>query len=88
MTVTHEHGLHLRPAADFVRAAARFQADVRVTNLTRAGGREASAKSLLEVTALGVNRDHVIRIVASGADAPDAVEALRRLVESGFEPGL
>ncbi|HZU19053.1 MAG TPA: HPr family phosphocarrier protein [Candidatus Dormibacteraeota bacterium] len=87
LTVEHEHGLHLRPAADFVRLAARYRAEVRVGNLTRGGNRRANARSLLEVTALGVDRGHRILLEAEGEDAEEAVAALRRLVESGFETG-
>jgi phosphotransferase system HPr (HPr) family protein len=87
VTVEHEHGLHLRPAADFVRLAARFQSQIRVSNLTRGGNRQASARSLLEVTGLGVDRGHRIRIEAAGGDAEEAVAQLRRLVESGFQAG-
>ena len=86
LAVEHEHGLHLRPAADFVRLAARYRADVRVANLSR-GGREASARSLLAVTALGVNRGHTIRLSATGEDAADAVRALSELIRSNFAPG-
>jgi phosphotransferase system HPr (HPr) family protein len=84
LTVEHEHGLHLRPAADFVRLAAKFQSAVRVANLTRGGGREANARSLLEVTALGVNQGHLIRLQASGEDAEAAVQALADLIRSSF----
>ncbi|HZU17658.1 MAG TPA: HPr family phosphocarrier protein [Candidatus Dormibacteraeota bacterium] len=87
LAVEHEHGLHLRPAADFVRLAARYRAEVRVGNLTRGGDRRANAKSLLELTALGVDRGHRILLEAEGEDAEEAVAALRRLVESGFEAG-
>lgn len=87
LTVGHEHGLHLRPAALLVRTAAGFGAEVRLANLSRATGRTASAKSLLEVTALGVDQGHRVRIVATGEDAAEAVAALRLLVESGFKAG-
>ena len=87
LTVDNEHGLHLRPAADFVRLAAKFQSQVKVVNLTRGGGREANARSLLEVTALGVNKGHTIRLQASGDDAQAAVEALADLIRSNFGAG-
>ena len=86
LTVEHEHGLHLRPAADFVRMAARYRSRVRVVNLSRGGGREASARSLLELTALGIDRGHRIRLSAEGEDAGDAIEALADLVRSNFAP--
>ena len=84
LAVDHEHGLHLRPAAQFVRLAARYRAAIRVTNVTRGGGREANARSLLEVTALGVDRGHVVRVVARGDDAEEAVAALAALIRAGF----
>jgi phosphotransferase system HPr (HPr) family protein len=84
VAVEHEHGLHLRPAAEFVRLAARFRARVEVVNLTRAGGRTADARSLLQVTALGVNTGHVVRLTAAGEDAAAALAALTALIRSGF----
>jgi len=87
LAVEHEHGLHLRPAADFVRLAARYRAGVRVVNLTRGGGREANARSLLELTALGIDSGHRIRLTASGEDADEAVRALADLVRSNFQAG-
>lgn len=84
LVVGHEHGLHLRPAAEFVRTAARFRSTITVFNLTRAGGRTANGRSLLEVTALGVDRGHRIRLVATGDDAEEAIRALTELVQSDF----
>jgi phosphocarrier protein FPr len=84
LTVEHDHGLHLRPAADFVRLAARYRSQVRVANLTRGGDRQASARSLLEITALGIDRGHVIRLTAKGVDAEEALKALSELIRSNF----
>ena len=84
LAVEHEHGLHLRPAAEFVRLAARFQSRVEVVNVTRGGGRTADARSLLQVTALGVNAGHIVRLTATGDDAAEALEALTALIRSGF----
>lgn len=87
VTVAHEQGLHLRPAADFVRLAARYGARVRVANLTRGGAREANARSLLELAALGVEQGHTIRLTGTGEDAEAAVGALAELVRANFETG-
>jgi phosphotransferase system HPr (HPr) family protein len=64
--------LHARPAADFVRAAMGFSAAVRVA----AGEREADAKSLLSVLALGAKGGTELRLTAAGDDAAAALEAL------------
>jgi phosphotransferase system HPr (HPr) family protein len=84
LTVENDHGLHLRPAADFVRLSARYRSEVRVANLTRGGTRQANARSLLEITALGIDKGHLIRISAGGEDAAEAVEALTQLIRSNF----
>jgi phosphotransferase system HPr (HPr) family protein len=68
--------LHARPAANFVRTAMRFSAKVWVT----AGEREADAKSLLSVLALGARRGTSIRLRAEGEDAAAAIAALASTV--------
>ena len=77
-------GLHARPAATFVKAAAGFKSDIRVANLTRDESKTAAGKSILAVLSLGVVKGHTIRITAEGEDADDAVNALVDLVKSGI----
>lgn len=81
LTVTHEVGLHARPAALFVKKAGQFGADVRVSH----DESEVNAKSILQVLTLGVEQGAVITVRAEGEDASEALEALRTLVESDFE---
>jgi phosphotransferase system HPr (HPr) family protein len=81
--VHNASGLHARPAATFVKAAAAFKSQVRVENLTR-GSSPVNAKSLLLVLGCGVERSHRIRISAEGEDEAAAIEALRTLAEAGF----
>jgi phosphotransferase system HPr (HPr) family protein len=64
--------LHARPAAQFVRTAMGFSARIVVT----AGERDADAKSLLSVLALGAKGGTALRLRADGDDAPRAVETL------------
>jgi phosphotransferase system HPr (HPr) family protein len=64
--------LHARPAADLVRAAAPFDATLRVG----AAEREADAKSLLAILGLGARRGTQLRLRASGPDAEAALVAL------------
>jgi phosphotransferase system HPr (HPr) family protein len=70
--------LHARPAADFVRMAMRFEAEISVAS----GDREADAKSLLAVLALGATRGTTLRLTASGADAEPALAGLAACVSS------
>ena len=68
--------LHARPAADFVRTAMRFAAAIQVG----ANGREADAKSLLRVLALGAKGGTELRLTAAGEDAAAALDALSERV--------
>jgi phosphotransferase system HPr (HPr) family protein len=68
--------LHARPAGLFVREAALFSADVNVA----ANGKQANAKSILEVLGLGATGGTELVISASGEDAAAAVRDLTALV--------
>jgi phosphotransferase system HPr (HPr) family protein len=64
--------LHARPAAEFVRAAMQFSARIVIS----AGARDADAKSLLSVLALGAKGGTALRLRADGDDAPAAIATL------------
>lgn len=83
LVVQNLHGLHARPAARFVKAAASYDADIRVRNLTNGKG-PVSAKSLNAVATLGAVRGHEIVIQADGLQAEKAIQALAEMVEAGF----
>jgi phosphotransferase system HPr (HPr) family protein len=68
--------LHARPAGTFVREAARFGADIFIA----ANGKQANAKSILEVLALGAVGGTELVIAASGDDAAEAADHLAGLV--------
>src|SRR3954452_2570293 len=64
--------LHARPAADFVRAAMGFSSALTIASEER----EADAKSLLAILALGAKRGTTLRLTADGNDADAALDAL------------
>jgi phosphotransferase system HPr (HPr) family protein len=68
--------LHARPAAQFVRTAMGF--DSRI--LVHSGGREADAKSLLAILALGAKAGTRLRLEADGPDAAGALAGLAACV--------
>ena len=74
--ITDDIGLHARPAAEFVRAAAGFSSTIRVT----LGDHEADAKSLLEVLQLQACSGATIVVSAEGADADAAIAALTEVL--------
>jgi multiphosphoryl transfer protein len=83
LTLHNLHGLHARPAAHFVQIASRFQADIRVKNLTNGKG-PASARSLNAIAIIGAIENHQIQISATGPEAESALAALKKLVDDNF----
>ena len=81
VTIANRAGVHARPAALVVRTANRFQADVYLEK----DKERVNGKSIMGVIALGAAYQSSLRIIASGSDAAEAVEALVRLVESKFQ---
>ena len=75
-TLPADVDLHARPAAHFVRTALGFRSRIEVV----AGEREANAKSLLSVLALGAKAGTTLRLRADGDDGPVALETLCRCV--------
>ena len=77
VTVQNHVGLHARPATFFIQKANEFKSSIWVEKEER----RVNAKSLLGVLSLGGT---AIKVIADGADEQQAVEALIKLVESGF----
>jgi multiphosphoryl transfer protein len=86
VVVASRQGLHARPAARFVGAAAAYDAEISVSDVTTGKG-PANARSLIAVTALGVRGGHEIAIRARGPEAGVALRGLETLVRSGLEGG-
>jgi multiphosphoryl transfer protein len=81
--VLNRLGLHARPAALLVRAAAGFDADVRVSDLTNGRG-PVSARSLNGVATLGARFGDELELTAAGVEAREALAAVRHLADEGF----
>ncbi|TMC53974.1 MAG: HPr family phosphocarrier protein [Chloroflexi bacterium] len=73
--------LHARPAANFVKTALRFRSRVTV----RVNGKNADAKSILAVLALGATGGTVLMLTAEGEDGPAALDALAACVSGLVE---
>lgn len=80
VTVPNKYGLHARPAAELVKLASRFGAEVWVGK----DDLEVNGKSIMGVLMLAAERGSCLTIRASGDDAEQAVLALRDLVADGF----
>ena len=78
--VQNQIGLHARPATFFIQKANEYKSSIWVEKEER----RVNAKSLLGVLSLGIVGGTTIRIIADGTDEQTAVEALVKLVETGF----
>jgi len=84
ITVQHKEGLHARPAAQFVKLAASFGANIQVENLTK-GSQPVNAKSIISVLSVNVVQDDKIRITAEGDHEQEAITAIVDLIACDFE---
>jgi phosphocarrier protein HPr len=79
-TIVNRDGLHARPAARIVRLASSFSSDVELAK----DGVGVNGKSIMGVMMLAAECGSSITIRADGPDAVEAVDALAKLVASGF----
>ena len=80
LRIVNDRGLHARAAAKFVGLAGRFDAEVRVIHHDTA----VPGVSIMGLLLLGAGRGCEIEVVCEGAEAVDALAALKALVADGF----
>jgi phosphocarrier protein HPr len=80
LKIGNERGLHARASAKFVKCAEQFKADILVSK----DGVEVSGVSIMGLLMLGASIGTSIDVSASGAEAAEALDALRELVEAKF----
>ena len=78
--IVNKLGLHARPAAMLVTAAAKFEAEVfLIKDDLRVNG-----KSIMGVMMLAAEMGSMLTVEASGPDEKAAAAELIRVIESGF----
>ncbi|MEJ2503018.1 MAG: HPr family phosphocarrier protein [Gemmatimonadota bacterium] len=80
VVIQNKFGLHARPAAEFVKTAHGFEAEVWV----RKEDLEVNGKSIMGMMMLAAEHGSEIVIRAAGSDAERAVETLVALVNGRF----
>lgn len=74
--LNNPNGLHMRPSADFVQLAERFQSNVVVHH----DGRAVNGKSIWDLMGLAAEAGTELTLEAEGPDADVALEALAALL--------
>jgi len=80
VTVSNKLGIHARPAAQFVKTASQFEAEIRVEK----DGEEINGKSIMGLMMLAAGHGSVLKLIAEGPDAEEALQALEDLVARNF----
>jgi len=80
IVIQNSQGLHARPADMFARLAKQFQSRIELVRDTQ----RVEASSIMDLLTLGAAKGTSLVLEAEGPDAQEAVDALVRLVESGF----
>jgi phosphocarrier protein HPr len=75
--VLNKLGLHARPAAEFVRCAQKFDAEIKI----RKDGETYSAASILDVLMANLDCGSAMLLIAEGPDAEPALQRLAELLE-------
>ena len=80
ITVSNKLGIHARPAAQFVKTASEFEAEI----LVEKDGEEVNGKSIMGLMMLAAGQGSVLKLIAEGADAEEALQSLGDLVTRNF----
>jgi phosphotransferase system HPr (HPr) family protein len=79
-TVGNQYGIHARPAALLVKAAAKFTADILIGKK----GAEVSAKSIMGLLTIEGHQGAVLCVQTIGEDAEAAMAEIAELFENNF----
>ncbi len=82
-TISNQLGLHARPAAQFVKLASGFTADIWAEKEDE----KVNGKSIMGLMLLAAERGAVITVSADGEDEEQALEAIGDLIANRFGEG-
>lgn len=78
--VINTNGVHARPAAEIVKAAAKFKSEIVIIR----DETEVNGKSIMGVMMLAAECGSTLLIRASGPDEEEALDAIAKLVAGRF----
>ena len=80
LKIINKHGLHARPAAQFVKVAGKFKSDIKVVK----DGLEVNGKSIMGIMMLAAEPGSEITLLIEGEDEKEAFAALNELISQKF----
>ena len=73
LKVEREHGLHARPAAEFVKMANGFESEITLVY----NGEEVDGKSIMSIMSLGISNGDSLDLKIDGSDKDAALNAVK-----------
>jgi phosphocarrier protein len=80
LKIINKHGLHARPAAQFVKVAGKYKSDIKVIK----DGLEVNGKSIMGIMMLAAEPGSEITLLVEGEDEQEAFDALNDLISQKF----
>jgi phosphocarrier protein len=80
LKITNRFGLHARPAALVVETASKYDCEVTLSK----DGMNANGKSIMSVMLLAAEPESEVELLAEGAQATEAADALDALFKARF----
>ena len=80
VVIRNKYGLHARPAAEFVKLAARFRSQIFASKEDT----EVNGKSIMGVMMLAAGKGSIVVLDADGKDEQQAIDALSALINGKF----
>jgi phosphocarrier protein len=80
VTVSNRQGFHARPITRFVDLAMGFSSNIKLLK----GNETVDGKSPMEMMLLAAVQGTVLKLIADGPDAPEAIAALTKLINDKF----
>lgn len=79
-TIVNKLGLHARPSAQLVTTAGKFKSEVFFTK----EGLRVNGKSIMGVMMLAAEQGAELIVEVDGPDEQEAMEAILKVIDSGF----
>lgn len=80
LQILNRNGLHARPAAEIVKTAAKYKAEITISRADL----EVNGKSIMGVMMLAAEQGSTLKVKADGPDEEQAVNAIADLVARKF----
>ncbi len=81
LTIVNRLGLHARAASKLAQLSQQFSAKITLTLEEK----EADASSIMAIMLLAGGQGKIVNVTAQGVDAPEALQAISKLIGDKFD---